>query len=287
MQMIVGRSGYRMSTAPRGMKAAPLTILVTSSLLAGSVLSPGQVPPPTEEIRFDQRLNEQVPMDLVFRNEQGQKVRLGDLVGDKPVVLSLVYYECPMLCTLVLNGMVEAFRAIPYRIGPDFDVVTVSFDAEETHVLAEKKKALYLEALDQDGAERGWHFLVGEEASIDQLCRTVGFSFAYDEKTGEFAHRSGILVLTPEGKISRYFPGIQYERRDLRFGLVEASAGKIGTIADRIALLCYHYDPTVGAYGFVIMNLLRIACFTTVGVLFAYMAVAIRRERSKTVVAAA
>lgn len=234
-----------------------------------------------EEIPFEQRLDAQVPLDLAFRDAEGRNVTLSEYFGDKPVVLSLVYYECPMLCTLVLNGLVTGLKDIPFSIGRDFEAVTVSFDHEETHVLAAAKRDAYLEIYDRPGAADGWHFLVGEKASVDALCGAVGFGYQYDPKTDEYAHRSGIYLLTPEGRVSRVFPGIEYAPRDLRLGLVEASDNRIGTVVDRLALLCYHYDPKEGAYSFFVMNIIRTGCILTVGALAAALIVFIRRERRK------
>ena len=265
----------------------PLSLLSLSLLLPISPsLASNAVTPPTDEVRFDQRLDNQVPLDVEFRDETGAVVRLEDLIGERPVLLSLVYYECPMLCTLVLNGKVEAMGRIPYKVGQEYDAITLSFDPSETHVLAARKKDAYTGVLDQEKAADGWHFLVGEKEQIDQICDAVGFSYKYVEETGEYAHRSGIVLLTPGGKVSRYFPGIEYEPRDLRLGLVEASAGKIGTLSDRLSLLCFHYDPAVGTYGFVIMNVLRLACFATVGVLAVALAVFLRREHRRPAPAA-
>jgi protein SCO1/2 len=234
-----------------------------------------------EAIPFEQRLDAQVPLDLVFRDAEGQKVTLSDYFGEKPVVLSLVYYECPMLCTLVLNGMVTGFKDIPYTVGRDFEVVTVSFDHEETHVLAAAKKTAYVADYGRPGAAEGWHFLVGDKTSVDALCDAVGFGYQYDPNTDEYGHRSGIYLLTPKGRVSRVFPGIEYAPRDLRLGLVEASDNRIGTVVDKLALLCYHYDPKEGAYSFFVMNIVRIGCFLTVGALAAALFVFIRRERRK------
>lgn len=234
-----------------------------------------------EAIPFEQRLDAQVPLELVFRDAEGNKVMLSDYFGDKPIVLSLVYYECPMLCTLVLNGLVAGLEDVPFCIGRDFDVVTVSFDHEETHVLAAEKKKAYLKMYDRPGAAEGWHFLVGEKPSVDALCGAVGFGYQYDPNTDEYGHRSGIYLLTPQGRVSRVFPGIEYASRDLRLGLVEASDNKIGTVVDKLALLCYHYDPSEGAYSFFVMNIIRIGCFLTVGALAVVLARFFLRERRK------
>lgn len=248
-----------------------------SLLMVGSLWAQGD--PTPEEITFEQRLNAEVSGELAFRDSEGNRVKLADYYGDKPILLSLVYYECPMLCTLSLNGMVMAMRDIPYIAGTDYTVLTVSFDHEETHVMAAAKKAAYLETYARPGAHAGWHFLVGEEGPVQELCSAVGFGFKYDPTSDEYAHRAGIVVLTPEGVVSRYLPGIEYDPRDLRLSLVEASENRIGTIADKIALLCYHYDPSAGAYSFFIMNIIRIGCLITVVVLAVLMVALFRNDK--------
>jgi protein SCO1 len=208
-----------------------------------------------------------VPLDLMFKDEAGRSVRLGDYFGSKPVVLSLVYYDCPMLCTQVLNGMASSFKTLSFSVGKEFEVVTVSFDPREKPELAAKKKEMYLQRLNSPGAAAGWHFLTGEEAEIKQLAQAVGFRYAFDPATNQFAHASGIMVLTPQGKLARYFYGIEYAPKDLRLGLVEASAGKIGSPVDAVLLYCYHYDPATGKYAWVI-NLYRWGgALTVVGIL--------------------
>jgi protein SCO1/2 len=207
---------------------------------------------------IDQKLGAQVPLDLAFQDESGNPVRLSDYFGTKPVILTLVYYNCPMLCTQVLNGVTESLSNLRFNIGNEFTVVTVSFDSRETSQLAAAKKQLYVRRYGRSGAAAGWHFLTGDEDSIKRLTDSVGFRYQFDPQTGQFAHASGIMVLTPEGKIARYFYGIRYEPRDLRLGLVEASAEKIGSPVDQVLLLCYHYDALTGKYSAVTMNFVRI-----------------------------
>ena len=244
------------------------------------------LPAPLKKVGIDQRLNEQVPLDAVFKDEQGRDVRLGQFFKGKPVVLSLVYYSCPMLCTQVLNGMLSSFRQISFNIGEQFEVVTVSFDARETPPLASAKKQTYIKGYNRASAETGWHFLTGDEANIKQLTDAVGFRYVWDEQTKQFAHASGIMVLTPEGKIARYFYGIEYSPKDLRLGLVEASQNKIGTPVDALMLYCYHYDPATGKYGAVVMNIMRLAGVVTL-ILMVGMLLILRRRggqgRSPTV----
>jgi len=222
------------------------------------------LPKALKNVGIDQRLNEQAPLDAVFKDEQGQEVRLGRFFKGKPVVLSLVYYSCPMLCTQVLNGELGAFRNVSFNIGEQFEVVTISFDARETPPLALAKKQTYIKGYNRPGGEAGWHFLTGDEANIKRLAEAVGFHYAWDEQTKQFAHASGIMVLTPEGKLGRYFYGIDYPPKDLRLALVEASQNKIGTPVDALMLYCYHYDPATGKYGVVVMNVLRVAGIVTV-----------------------
>jgi protein SCO1/2 len=221
------------------------------------------LPKALKNVGIDQKLNQQVPLDAVFKDEHGQDVRLGQFFKGKPVILSLVYYSCPMLCTQVLNGMMGSLRRVSFNIGEQFEVVTVSFDPKETPELAAAKKVTYVKGYNRAGAEAGWHFLTGDEANIKRLTESVGFRYAWDDQTKQFAHASGIMVLTPEGKIARYFYGIEYPPNDLRLGLVEASQNKIGTPVDALMLYCYHYDPATGKYGVVIMNVMRIAGIIT------------------------
>ncbi len=231
------------------------------------------------DVGLDQKLDSRIPLDLTFRDEEGKPVRLGDYFHGRPVVLSLVYYQCPMLCTEVLNGMVESFLDLNFTVGKEFDVVTVSFDPSETPDLAAAKKAEYLRAYGHDGAENGWHFLTGDEPSIAKLTAAVGFHYVYDPDSRQFAHPSGIMVLTPSGVLARYFYGIEYEPKDLRFALIEAAKGNIGTPVDKLLLLCYHYDPSKGKYGLVIMNIFRAAGALTVLLVGGFLVVMFRRER--------
>jgi protein SCO1/2 len=224
---------------------------------------PQGLPPDLREVRIEQRLNNQVPLDLQFRDEAGRTVQLKEYFGAKPVVLALVYYECPMLCNQVLNGLLGSLKMQSLEIGKDYNVVTVSFDPRETAELAAKKKATYLQRLQRPGAEQGWHFLTGDQDSIKQLADAVGFHYKYDEATKQFAHASAIMVLTPQGRLSHYFYGIEYAPKDLRLALVESSAGKIGSPVDQLLLYCYHYDPTTGKYGAVIMNIMRLGGVVT------------------------
>jgi protein SCO1/2 len=230
---------------------------------------------------FDQRLNEQIPLDLVFNDETGRPVQLADSFGTKPVILVLAYYQCPKLCPLVLGGLVKSLGALPFDVGNQFNVLTVSINPRETPAIAATKKATYLQQYGRPGADEGWHFLTGDEASIQRLAQAVGFRYAYDAEQDQYAHPAGIIVLTPQGKVSRYFYGIEYSPRDLRLSLVEASANKIGSLVDQVLLRCYDYDPVTGAYTLTVMNVLRLAALATTMVLGTFMAVMLYRERHK------
>jgi protein SCO1 len=241
------------------------------------------LPMAVQGVGIDQNLNAQIPLELTFKDETGQAVRLGQYFHDKPVVLALVYYECPGLCDLVLNGLSHAMEQISLNVGADYEVVTVSFNPKESWQLAGAKKANYIEKYQRPGgqadAKAGWHFLTGQEDAIKKLTSTVGFHYNWDPVAKQFAHASGIMVLTPEGKIARYFYGIQYKPRDFRLGLVEASANKIGTTADQVLLFCYHYDPTTGKYGMAITQITRALGTATVLALGGFIFIMLRRER--------
>lgn len=220
------------------------------------------LPAALQEVRIEQKLDQQLPLDLVFRDESGQEVKLGQYFGKKPVVLAFVYYDCPMLCTQILNSMVTSFRVLPFQVGKEFDVITVSFDPRETSALASAKKKVYVDYLPEKtraGASEGWHFLTGDQASIDKLTETAGFYYRYDEATKQFAHASAIMLTTPQGKLSRYFYGVDYSARDLRLGLIESAENRIGSPVDQLLLYCYHYDPATGKYGAAVMRVMRVA----------------------------
>jgi len=225
------------------------------------------LPPVLKKVGIDQKLNEKVPLDAVFKDEEGREVRLGQFFKGKPVVLSLVYYTCPMLCNQILNGMLSSFRQISFNAGEQFEVINVSFDPRDTPAIAAAKKQTYIKAYNRAGGEAAWHFLTGDEANVRRLADAVGFRYLWDEQTKQFAHASGIMILTPEGKLARYFYGVEYPPRDLRLGLVEASQNRIGTPVDTLMLYCYHYDPATGKYGAVVMNIMRVAGVITVGLM--------------------
>jgi len=239
-----------------------------------------------QKVGFDQRLGETVPLDAEFADSQGRRVRLADVVGDRPVVLALVYHECPQLCNQVLAGLLKALKAVEFTAGDAFDVLIVSFDPRETPAMAAGRKEQYLRLYERENASGGFHFLTGERAAIDRLCRSVGFRYEYDRRSARYAHASGIVVLTPEGRISQYFYGIDYPVGDMRLALVDASRGEIGSAVDQVMLFCFHYDPTTGRYGLAIFRLLRLGGVLTAGALAGFIVVALRRERAKKTAAA-
>jgi protein SCO1/2 len=232
----------------------------------------GPVPPPPmqatpgvlQEIGWDQKLGDRLPLDLAFHDESGKAVKLGDYFGKKPVVLSLVYYQCPMLCTLSLNGLAGALEVLSFVPGQEFEVVTVSFDPKEGPVLAAAKKKAYMARYKRSEAERGWHFLTGSKESVDALTRAVGFRYVWDADTKQFAHPAGMLVATPEGRVSHYLFGVEYSPKDLRLALVDAAGGKIGNTVDQVLLFCYQYDPKTGRYSASILSVLRLLAVATV-----------------------
>jgi len=234
-----------------------------------------------KKVDIEQRLNNQIPLDLKFRDESGRGVRLAEYFAKgKPVALMLVYYECPMLCSQVLNGAVGAFQALSFTAGKEFEVVTVSFDPREGPELAARKKETYLRRYKREGAEAGWHFLTGDEASIKALADAVGFRYAWDEQSQQFAHASAVMVATPGGRLSHYFYGIDYAPKDLRLALVEASAGKIGSPVDSLLLFCYHYDPAAGRFA-PVMGVLRTAGVLTVAGLAAFILYLRRKSKRR------
>jgi protein SCO1 len=246
----------------------------------------GAAPPPApatpgvlQQIGFDQHLGGSVPLDLTFADETGREVRLADYFGKKPVVLSLVYYDCPMLCTLSLNGLAGALEVLSFVPGQEFEVLTVSFDPRETPALAAAKKKAYLARYRRPGAQAGWHFLTGNAESIAALTRAVGFRYVWDEPTRQFAHPAGVVVLTPEAKISHYLFGVEYAPKDLRLALVSAAGGRIGNAADQVLLLCYRYDPQSGRYSASILNVVRILGVLTLVGLGAFILTASSKRR--------
>jgi protein SCO1 len=249
-----------------------------AQLASDPMQSVGVRPELLKQVGIDQKLNQSIPLNLTFRDENGAPVQLAQFFGQKPVILTLVYYNCPMLCTQVLNGVESGLKELHMDIGKQFDVVTISIDPTESHVLAKVKQEMYVGMYGRPGAAQGWHFLTGDEPQIKQLADAVGFRYAYDPDTKQFAHASAIMLLTPEGKISRYFYGIQFPSHELRLGLVEASEGKIGTPVDQVLLFCYHYDPATGKYGLLISHVIQAGGLLTVLVLGIAMLILFRGE---------
>ncbi len=232
-----------------------------------------------DQVGIDQRLNQQVPLELQFVDEHGQTVQLKQYFGSKPVLVTLVYYQCPMLCSQVLNGLASALNILKFNVGQDFDVVTVSIDPRDTPQTAMESKKKFIKRYGRAGAEQGWHFLTGKKEQIDALANAVGFRYAWDPAIQQYAHASGVMLLTADGRVSKYFYGIEYAPRDLQLGLVEASQGKIGTVVDQVLLMCYHYDPATGKYGAAIFTILRITALATLLVLGGFMFIMFRRDR--------
>lgn len=244
----------------------------------------GTATPPADVLKrvgIEQHLNTQIPLDLKFRDESGREVKLRDYFGGKPVVLSMVYYECPMLCGEVLNGEASVFTALKFDIGKEYEVVTVSFDPRETPELASAKKKTFVDRYGRPGGAEGWHFLTGSQESIDALTKAVGFNYAWDRDTKQFAHAAAIMVITPDGRLAQYFYGVDYSPKDLRFGLVQASQKKIGNVVDQVLLYCYHYDPRTGKYGAVVSRALQIGGALTVLVLGGFLIIMFRLEPQK------
>lgn len=261
--------------------AVALCLLPLAFGLLAEAQPAGVRPPVLKDVGIDQLLNNQVPLDLEFRDETGRTVKLAEYFKDRPVILSLVYYDCPQLCTQVLTGLLGALKTLPMTSGNEFINLTVSFNPRETPDLAALKKAEYLRRYNRPGAEAGWHFLTGDEPAIHALTKSVGFRYIWDPVTKQYAHASGIMVLTPQGKVSRYFYGIEYAPRDLRFGVIDASAGKVGSLADQVILYCYMYDPERGTYGLVVTRVLRIFAALTLVTLVTLFFYLRRKEKQK------
>ena len=257
-------------------------------------LAPAQVPPPPDvgtaannrppildRVRFEQHLNRYLPLDTTFRDEEGRTVRLGDYFGKRPVILVFNYYQCPMLCSEVLNGLTSALTTMKFNAGREFEVVAISIDPKETPEMAAEAKAKYTFRYGRKGTENGWHFLVGEQAAITATTKAAGFDYVWDDRTQQFAHPSGIIVVTPQGKLAQYYYGIEYSARDLELATIESSKEHIGTVVDSITLFCYHYDPATGKYGAAIMNMLRGGALLVMLGLGVFMTVMFRRERGE------
>ena len=264
-----------------------LTLLVFfASIASGQSISKGIMSPPAsvrppylENVGIEQHLDGQVPPDLSFIDDTGRTVKLGDYFGKKPLILNLVYYNCTMLCGEALAGLTGAMKMVKFDVGKEFEVVTVSFNPQETPEIAAAKKKDYLARYGRPGAASGWHFLTGPPESINALTKAVGFQYQYDPKIKQYAHATAIMVLTPQGRISRYFYGVDFPPKDLRMGLVEASQGKIGNAVDQVLLYCYHYDPATGKYGAIVSNILRLGAGVTIVFLGGLLLILFRLEK--------
>jgi protein SCO1 len=272
-------SGFKISKliAAVALALCVLPLAWGQGITQGAVSPPANVRPPgLKNVGIEQHLNEQIPPDLLFHDEGGKAVRLGDYFGRKPMILNLVYYQCPMLCGEVLSGLESSLRVLKFDVGKEFDVLTVSFDPKETPEMAAAKKTEYLKRYGRAGAAAGWHFLTGPPSSIDGLTKAAGFQYQFDAKSGQFAHATAIMVLTPEGKIAQYYYGVEFAPKDLRLGLIQASQNKIGTVVDQVLLYCYHYDPDSGKYGAIISRVLQLAAGATVLILGTFLLVMFR-----------
>jgi protein SCO1/2 len=263
-------------------------LLIALPLAAGPKVLPESLvnqdlsmPDALRSVGIDQKLDAQVPLELEFTDTAGKRRSLRQFMNGRPAVLALVYYECPMLCSMELNGLLRALRALPITAGKEFNVLTVSFDPKDTTSTAAAKRAEYLDKYRRAEGEQGWHFLTGGEAEIRKLTEAAGYRYHMDPNTGQWAHASGIMVLTPEGRLARYFYGIEYSARDLRLGLVEAAKGTIGSFADQFLLFCYHYDPATGKYGMLVLNIVRAGGIATVLALCAFWWIMHVRERRR------
>ena len=273
--------------------AAVATVVVSlaSPMVSAQGGRPLSVPPPgkaaseqipiLKEVGIDQKPNAQLPLDTRFVDEAGADVALRQYFGPRPVVLALVYYGCPMLCTQVLNGLAGSLQGMSYTVGQEYDVVVISFDPGETPAMAAERKKDFMRRYLREANAANIHFLTGRDESIRAVANTIGFRYAYDEAIGQYAHPAAITVLTGDGRVSRYLYGVEFAPRDLKLALVEASEGRIGTVVEQAMLFCYHYDPETGKYGFVIMNIVRAAGALTVLLLGGSIFVALRRERRR------
>lgn len=249
-----------------------------------SVTTSNGLPPALKDVGIEQRLGEQVPLETSFLDETGAEVRLGSFFSKgRPVIVAPVYFECPMLCNQVLNGLTGSLKGISLQPGKDYDVVAISFDARENDKpgLAASKKASYVERMNTPGSAEGFHFLTGTQASIDAVMNSIGFSYKWDEASNQFAHAGGVMILTPEGKVSRYLYGIDYAPRDLKFGIMESADSKVGGVTEKLLLYCYHYDPSTGKYGLAVLRVMRIAGVATLVGMGAMVFVFWRRGKRK------
>jgi protein SCO1/2 len=276
----------RLSSAP---SLAILALLLVAAARLGASGAPGSPPPeaplpppPVKDVGFDQKLGGAIPLDLVFRDEAGESVRLSRYFGKRPVVLSLVYFNCPMLCGMTTDGLVRSVRALTFEPGADYEILSVSFDPRETAETAAEKKRRVMAQYGRKSGPGGWHFLTGDAAAVSALTSAVGFRYVWDAEQKQFAHATGITVLTPQGRIARYFFGIEYPAKDLRLALIEASEEKIGSVVDQLLLLCFHYDPKAGRYTATVRNLVRGGAVITLVLVAGFVTLMLRKERAGT-----
>lgn len=276
---------HRLFREGTGVLARAVVILALAyTAFAQNMNSGGIMAPPAsvkpvglQNVGIQQRLEQQIPLDLSFRDETGKAVRLGDYIGKKPVILNFVYYRCPMLCPELLIGLESSLKVLKFNVGKEFDVVTVSFDPNDTPAVAAAKKAEILKRYNRPGAESGWHFLTGPPQSITALADSAGFQYHFDEKTGQFAHATAIMVLTSDGKVSQYYYGVDFPPKDLRLSLIQASDNKIGTLADAVLLYCFHYDPATGKYSVIIGRVIQVGAGLTILLLGGMLLLLFRR----------
>jgi protein SCO1/2 len=253
----------------------------TMGMTGGIVAS--NVPPQFKEVTFRQQLGERLPLDATFRDEDGQAVTLGQFFGSKPVLLAFVYYQCPLLCSQVMNGISSALKVMPFTPGEEFEVVLVSFDPRDTPEAANAKKRAHLLHWNRQDTAAGWHFLTGDEATIKRVTAAAGFSYTWDPPSKQFAHVSGVLTLTPDGRLSRYFYGVEYSPKELRLALVESGAGKVGSVVDELLLYCFQYDPESGRYGAIVLNMIRLGGLLTLGLIAGFILLTRRRDPRRPV----
>lgn len=271
-----GGSKTRPAIIRADLRLAPTILFVLLTLVAAADT---RLPAKLQDVGIDQKLNAQLPLDLHFKDETGKQVALRDYFGKKPVLLTFAYFDCPMLCSYVLGGTVSALRVLKFDAGNEFNMLTISFDTNDSPTKAAASKAKYVKDYNRPGADQGWHFLTADAQTIRKITDAAGFHYKYDEATKQFAHASGIMIVTPEGKMSRYFYGVEYSPRDLRLGLVEASENKIGSAADKLLLFCYHYNPSTGKYGVAATNAIRVGGVATILALGIFIVTMTRKER--------
>jgi protein SCO1 len=281
----MNRKALWMKKKIKNKRVGRYSLFLSTILLTGyATFSPAQVRPEDDilqRIRFEQNLDAALPLDAVFTDHRGETVVLGDFFGDLPVIIVPMYYNCPMLCGLIVNGLLDSMRELAFNAGEHFEVVVMSFDPTETYELATANRTVFLSRYDRPGTEAGIHFLVGEEEPIRAVTGAIGFNYEWVPELNDFAHASGVVLATPEGRTSRYFFGIMYPPRDMRLGLVEASENRIGSPVDRLMLFCYQYDPSSGEYGLLVHRVVNTAAATTASVLGLFIFLMLRAEKRR------